>query len=89
MRQNLLAYGLCCYTHFDYREKKRVCNKRAADNLCKTKWRQQYHDFGNLYHGRPKKVGVDSLGMGTRLGFHNKLHITFYEKTLPPKQQQM
>ena len=51
MHQILLANSLCLKTHFDYRENKRVYNKCAADNLCKTKWRQIYHDFGNRYHG--------------------------------------
>ena len=39
------------WNSFHYRVNKRVCSKCVADNLCKTKWRQIYHDFGNRYHG--------------------------------------
>ena len=64
MHPNLLSYGFCLHTHFDYRVNKRVCSKCVADNLCKTKWRQIYHDFGNRYHGTMAQIGWRRLLLG-------------------------
>ena len=73
-----LACIKICYTHFDYRENKRVCSKFAADDLCKTKWRQIYHDFGNRYHG-PNGWRRLLLGYGDEVE-HKHLLLLLYRK---------